>query len=262
MDEKRQEEQEQLNAFIDGELDVEARAAVTARAARDPAYARELATLSQLKAATVDAVPVPDLSLPPVPGRRRRGVAMAIAASLVLFVAAGAGWTVFKEQSTVAGAFVLDYAAEIHRAWIPQAPGATPNATAHPVSAILHPSIPDLSANGLDLRYVGANETRIAKDTLVLGYLGSRGCRLTMLVNRAERTPAVKIVNIEAGRILASYWQAGPLRYTLLAEGMAQARFRLIANIVHRASLERLPFDKDARTALAQSRASSPPCRA
>ena len=262
MDEKRQEEQEQLNAFIDGELDVEARAAVTARAARDAAYARELAALSQLKAATVDSVPVPDLSLPPVPGRRRRHVAMAIAASLVLFVAVGAGWTVFKEQSTIAGDFALDPAAEIHRTWIPQVSGTTPKATAHPVSATLNPSIPDLSANGLDLRYIGADKTRISKDTLVLGYLGSRGCRLTVLVNRAEKTPAVKIVNIEAGPIFASYWRAGPLRYTLLAEGMAQARFRLIANTVHRASLERLPFDKDARTALAQSRANSPPCRA
>ncbi|MDA1326120.1 MAG: hypothetical protein O3C34_15395 [Proteobacteria bacterium] len=100
MDKNRQQDIEKLNAFVDGELDMEARAEVTGRAANDPAYARELAMLSRLKATLGDAVPVPDFALPPQHARQGlRRVAMAAAASLVLFIASGIGWITYENRN-------------------------------------------------------------------------------------------------------------------------------------------------------------------
>ena len=261
MDDRRQQEFEQLNAFIDGELGVEDRAAVTARVARDPAYARELAALNQLKVAMVESVPTPYISVPREPVRRRRFAAMAIAASLLLAVAAGITWTVKDGSQPQMDGFVLDRAVALHRSWLPQKPGQTVESAAHQVSAMLHPYVPALSANGLNLAYAGAGKAAGAKDTLLVGYIGSRGCRLTLLVNGVDGERTEPPRNIETENVLAAIWQAGELRYTLLAEGMAKPRFRLISETVRRSSLERLPFDNEARTALAQSRASNPPCR-
>ncbi len=211
MDDIRQKELEQLNAFIDGELDVEDRAAVMARAARDPAYARELAVLSRLKAATAESVPTPDLSVPHRAARRHRLAAMAVAASLLLIFAAGIGWTALDGGPTGSDAFVLDRAVALHRSWVPHEPGHTMEAAAHPVTAVLHPYVPDLSANGLNLAHVGADKAPGPKDTLVVGYIGSRGCRLTLLVSGADGTPTEPWRKIETESVIAAVWRAGAL---------------------------------------------------
>jgi hypothetical protein len=150
----------------------------------------------------------------------------------------------------------------MHRTWAAQSAGDAAKSAARPVSAALHPNVPDLSANGLDLAYVGDRKTPEGGEFLLIGYLGSRGCRLTMFVDRTDRQASEKIVHIETDDVLASVWRAGSLRYALLAEGMAKPRFRLISDSVQRASLRRLPLDHDTRTALARSRAASLPCRA
>jgi len=260
--ENRNQDLEQLSAFIDGELDVDARAAVTARAARDPAYARELAALSRLKAAAAEAIPVPDIPTPRAPARSRRRIAVAVAACFALIAGVGIGTVWLNDRHVSPYGFALDSAIGMHRAWKAQPAADAARAAIQPISAMLRPNVPDLSANGLDLAYVGARKTDAGKEMMLVGYLGSRGCRLTMFVDRADRLVSAKIVRIEAEEILASVWQAGPLRYALLAEGMAKPRFNLITDNVQRASLRRLPLDHDARAALARSRVASQPCRA
>jgi anti-sigma factor RsiW len=259
---RKDSELEQLNAFIDGELDVEARAEVTAKAARDPAYAQKLAMLSQLKAAIADAVPTPEIEVSRAPSPSRHRMVFAVAASLVLLIAAGIGWTNLTDDRTAPIEFALEKAIETHRAWKPQTAGNSDKGLAQPVAAVLHPNVPDLSANGLDLAYVGTRRTTGGRDMLLIGYLGSRGCRLTMFVNRAEGPKLDNVVHIDSDNVVVSLWRAGSLSYALLAEGMAKPRFRLIADSVRRASLRRLPLDHDTRMALSRSRAASPPCRA
>ncbi len=261
MTDRNIQELEQLNAFIDGELGVEARAEVTARAARDPVYARKLAALSQLKAAVAEAVPTPHIEVPKARARPRGRILAAVAAALVLLVAGGIGWSLLDDGRTVPTGFALENTVRMHRAWAPQSVRDTGNA-ARPLSAALRPSVPDLSANGLDLAYVGARKTAGGKDMLLIGYLGSRGCRVTMFVNEAESSAPDKVVMIETDDMLASLWRAGPLSYALLAEGMARPRFQLIADSVREASLRRLPLDDATRMALSRNRAASRPCRA
>ena len=50
----------------------------------------------------------------------------------------------------------------------------------------------------------------------------------------------------ETGGVLAMAWQAGPLRHLILAQGMDRGRFKMIAETVRRASLDRLPVDEGA----------------
>jgi len=259
----RQQDIEQLNAFVDGELDIEARAEVTARASKDPAYARELAALSRLKATLGESVPVPDIAVPAQPARHGFGwTAKAIAASLLLVFTAGIGWIAYDNRPAPAPQISLDWLIKAHRAWSPRPPVNPGTVPARLTAAALHPTVPDLSTNGLDIAYAGEWKAPDGEKALVTGYLGSRGCRLTLLVHRSEKAPLANPVTLETGSLRASLWQAGLLRYALVAEGMASNRFRLIADTVRRATFERLPFDRKTRSALAQNRAASPPCRA
>ena len=156
----------------------------------------------------------------------------------------------------------LEWLIQAHRAWAPRARGDASAAAPHPAAAALHPTVPDLSANGLDIAYAGERKAPGGEDTMVIGYLGSRGCRLSLLIHRAGEASLIDPVALETGAVRATIWRAGPLRYALLAEGMAPDRFRLIADSVRRVSLERLPLDQPTRTALAQNRRGSAPCRA
>lgn len=261
MDRDRQHDFEQLNAFVDGELDVDARAAVASRAANDPEYARQLAALSRLKATLIRSIPAQVIALPQRPRRlRMRRAAAAVAASLALIAAVGLGWLSHDRQSRPTLDSALAWSLEAHRGWLPRESGTVQEAKLRAASAVPGTTVPDLSANGLALAYAGERKAPDGQDTLLVGYLGSRGCRLTMLVHRSATAAPAEPVVIETGPVLAALWQAGSLRYALLAEGMAAPRFRLIADAVRRASSERQPLDEEFRTALARNRADSPPC--
>lgn len=261
-DQDRHDELHRLNAFIDGELDVEARAHVISRAAADPVCARQLAALGRLKAALSGAVPVPPMEVPSqtLRGSLRR-VALTAAACLALVAAGGFGWLLHGGQPGPAPGRALEWSLEMHRGWTERENAAAPARTI-PAFGAARTAVPDLSANGLDLAYAGLRRAPGGDDALVVGYLGSRGCRLTMLVQAVETALPAEPVALETGRMLASIWPAGSLRYALLAEGMDAARFRLLADTVQRATLEHRPLDQGTQTALAKSRAGSPPCRA
>lgn len=259
---------EQLNAFVDGELDLQGRAEVTARAAADPAYARELAALMRLKATLGNAVPARPIDLtpdaPPAPAapRGHRRATGAIAAGILLLAALAAGWFAHESRPQQSSQIALDWLIEAHRAWTAQKPGDPDAVAAQAVSAALDPAIPDLSVNGLDIVYSGERRVPGREKALVTGYRGSRGCRLTLFVHRPGKVSLAEPVTLETGAVRASIWRAGALQYALIAEGMAPRRFRLIAESVRRSSLEHRPLDRKTRTALAHSRAASPPCRA
>jgi anti-sigma factor RsiW len=259
-----------INAYIDGELS-SAEAAEVARAlAHDRALAERVATLSHLKATVQASLESPDIELPADPpraARRRPVVAMAAcAAAVVLLVLGGAlgGW--WPGRDAPAG---LARAWDLHAAWsrtavasAPRAPGAgVILAALEEVGPRVY--LPDLSAARLtldSLRVAPVGET--GAKALHAGYLGTRGCRISLVVAPGSKDlpTALSLFEDTAGR--AYVWRSGGHGYFLLAEGMDPKRFSVIADSVYRASVELNPFGPETRTALRESRERSVPCRA
>lgn len=253
---------ELISAYVDGELSQDDRAHVLARAAREPAFARELAAVTRLKATLEPAVPIPQIALPKAQPRRHwRRLGRSVAAALLLLIAAGGGWLLAKQDGGGGLDARLDWAMAVHRDWAAPADRAPATAVAIPAALPLIPHVPDLTANGLDLVHADRIETPTGVPALRLGYTGSRGCRLTMIALTGTAMPPEKII-ISRGGIRVGAWRAGKTGYLLLAEGMSTTRFRLVTDSVVRATRNRAPFEPETRTALQESRAGSPPCLA
>lgn len=263
MSDDRKQDLERISAFVDGELDPSARAEVIRQAAGDAEFARELIAHEQLKATLVDSVEVPDIELPAAPRIRRFAPAIiSIAASLVLLVAAATAWMVYDGRDGGAGDIALDRAIEAHRSWTANKGQKGAADLVKPASGTINAYVPDLSTNGLSIGHVSERPGPSGEKLLVVGYVGTRGCRVTLLARTAPPEARTQPVYMEIGPVRAFSWRAGRLAYRMLAEGMAVPRFRLIADSVRRASLIHLPLDADTRMAMARSRAESPPCAA
>lgn len=255
---------ERLNAFVDGELERDDRLAVVEASAGDNSVARHLSALSQLKSALQDSVDVPELDIPEPPSAGRiwgTHKLMALAASVVLFAAIGMSWLLADYNQYESGVPVA-WAVEAHQRW-----ATKPGTLIRPrqmllVRAKLNAHVPDLTSAGLSLVHMAIQRDPEGADAMVIGYRGTRGCRVTLLIDKVDNFQVEKPLYIETGKVRAVAWRAGPLSYVVLAEAMELNRFRLIADSVRRASLERLPLDDPTRTLLADSRASSPPCGA
>jgi anti-sigma factor RsiW len=258
----RNQEFKRSNAFVDDELNREERSEVLAEAARDPRLARELAALNKLKSVVEDSVHVPvlDISAVSEKPRPRRHVVWALAACLILMVAGGIAWHMLPV--TPSHGVPVAWAINAHGSWSGEhaKPDLTPRA--RPANAPLNAHVPDLTAAKLFIAHIGDRKNPDGQPALIVGYRGTRGCRVTLLIDPAPRDLGKQAVHFEVGKVRATVWRAGTLRHLILAEGMAPQRFKMIAETVRRTSLERLPVDKETRTALAHSRATSPPCAA
>lgn len=253
---------EQANAFVDGELDRDGRSETLARAAGDPRAVQELADLARLKSAVEDSVDVPELSLPEAGLRRatggRRRLIPALAACLLLAIVSGAAM-LWNGADAPANGLPVAWAVEAHESWHAAPPG-TP--LLRPASLKFDPHVPDLSAAKLRIAHIGEIRAPGGAPALVVGYKGTRGCRVSLIADAAPKGFAIAPVFYETAALKAMVWRAGTLRYQILARGMATARFRQIAETVRRGSLDRLPLDDATRMALARSRAKSTPCAA
>jgi anti-sigma factor RsiW len=254
---------ERSNAFVDDELDRRDRSEMLRAAAGDPRLARELANLDRLKSAIADSVDVPDIELPAAPVRRtgRRRVVLALAASVVLMVAAGLAWSIIGPARPNHGVPVA-WAIAAHNSWQETDAASRARAMLRPASLRLNAHVPDLSAAKLRIAYIGESTAAGGQPAMVVGYRGTRGCRVTVLIDDLPGGLDDKAIFFRVDKLIAMVWRAGKLRHVILAEGMAEPRFRLIAESVRRTSLERLPLDDSSRMALARSRAQSPPCAA
>jgi len=175
-------------------------------------------------------------------------------------ILAGGWWFTGGEDVNPVAARV-DWAAALHHDWEGTSLPAESAAVAVPARLPLSPHVPDLSANGLELAHAAVKQTPEGAPALVLGYLGSRGCRVTMIATRISSPAGEPILLVRAG-LRARFWQVGPLGYMLLAEGMSPSRFQLISKTIFRATRNRTPFGAETRTALRRNRAASPPCLA
>lgn len=254
---------EELNAYVDGELDAGARARVAQAVAARPDLARQVATLSAMKDAASQTVPV-QRQAPPretkAPRRRIQYAAVAAAALLValLLTVQFGGW---RAETSRPGWLVQAW--QIHHDLFEDS-GETASAghilTA--LSAFPHEAyIPDLTATKLEIGTVRTVQAPVGGSAIAIGYLGTRGCRLALLIFADDAGLMTKPSSLAAEPALASGWRVGRLNYLLLADGMARPRFDLITDSVYRGSIEQTRFDQRTRQALRQSRISSPPCQ-
>lgn len=260
---------ETLNAYVDGELDSAGRADVARAVAEDQETAEAVARLSRLKQAAQDAGgadagerPAVDL---PDGGRARRRAVWGTAAAVLVAAALGltAGfWPRVSEPEWIGAAHA------VHAGWAEDKAEDTKEAGT--TSAVLLaavedfgrvPFVPDFSANKLSLasvRRAHLGETPV----LHLGYRGTRGCRVSLLVLAEPRALTAELATVETATGPAHLWRAGGIGYALIASGMDEARLRVLAEAAHAATRERSQPDAETRTALRRSRAESQPCGA
>ena len=123
------------------------------------------------------------------------------------------------------------------------------------------PFVPDFSANKLSLASV--RRARLPETPVLhLGYRGTRGCRVSLLVLAEPRGLAADLATVATPTGPAFLWRAGGIGYALIASGMDESRLRVLAEAAHAATRERSQPDAETRTALRKSRAESQPCGA
>jgi hypothetical protein len=111
------------------------------------------------------------------------------------------------------------------------------------------PVVPDLAAGGMTLSGIAVRETA-PTPTLVASYTGPRGCRLELRIGRSGETG-------DDGTARHG-WTVGALHYELVAFGMPDIRFAIIAGAAERQS--RLAVDPDGDMGLREARSAAPPC--
>jgi anti-sigma factor RsiW len=251
---------QRLNAYVDGELDPQARAEIAAEIARDRQLAAAAATLARLKAATGEAFgDAPEIGVgAPAPRPPRRAVT-ALAATAAAVVAFAAVWLGSGPNVPA----TLDLAVARHAAWVAGEAPASVEPLAAPLLVGLaqlgRPAeLPDLRDSGLQIARISALDTDRGPAGLHVAYLGSRGCRISLFVVKAE--PEHVPLRLQVGGLEVARWTVDDLAYTLLASGMPEARFALIAASAEDAVRRHRPIPEPMREALRRDRDASPPC--
>ena len=257
---------EEINAYVDGELDAQAASRVARAVSEDRELAHRVAVLTQLKALVRGTLEDDEETARPTLRPAGRSSAprslLAAAAMLLLFIGAG---VVTHLASLPQPPAWYERGIALHLAWS----GGSDTAPEPQEPALVSLAglgagfrIPDLSSAKLQLSMVRAVRHAGHAKGLHLGYRGTRGCRVSLLLFPADTALASALLAERRGAATAYRWRAGEVGHLLLAEGMDAARLRLIAESLHRATLEARPFDAETRTALARSRVESQPCMA
>lgn len=257
---------EALNAYVDGELPPDEAAAVARALVEDRALAEQVAALAKLKAATHAGsanIAAPAFALP----RRRRGTLVAAMAALAAMILVTV--IAYQEVRPVAGSNWIAEAWQAHRNWVARdRAGSHATVDAGIVLARLNQlgvgaEAPDLSSAQLSIDYVGSFDLPgQAAGGLQIGYVGTRGCHLSLIVFPSPPELGAEETELKDGAGRGYAWRVGPLAYALLAVGMDDVHLALIARTFRHATMERQPLDAQAETALRQSRMVSRPCAA
>lgn len=260
-------EWERLSAYVDGELPADEAAEIAARLVLDRELAAQVAALTRLKAEIKNAYAPPPLpvSAPARPASSRGGRLQWIAAAAAVAALAFLWW-----PGTGGGPAPQDGwlkpAIERHAEWRATV-GRGDRIDVSAASPAL--GLGDLGRNAqvLDFSDAGLQVSRIEfvrqnglAAALHVGYVGSRGCRVSLWIGRA--TGSLEPVSGRFGGIDVVAWRVDDLAYALLASGMDGERFQLIARSAREATMRHRPLDPDTRVALQTSRDSSTPCPA
>lgn len=266
--------QEQLNAFIDGEMSAREAAVFSKQMAVDPQLAGQVAVLSSLKAAVHECSShEPPCELPDierllasrrkrltVPRFRRAGLALAgfagvMAASIVAAM-------IFLAPAPATTATLLAKASKQHARWLQQSSNTSPALQLVRANAKLQFGnnflVPDLSATGLRI----ATVERFGQAGMHVGYRGVHGCHLSLFANPSTNRQPADFVEIKHKREVFYVWRTHGLNYLVLGVGMDQRRLHLVARDIYRSSTKLKLFDKSMLTALRLNHQASKPCAA
>lgn len=260
--------EQDLNAYIDGELSPEDVARVAHAIAHDKSIAARVAALTRVKSSlTALADELPRSVALPDPHRAFRWLGAAAALGIVVAVGVVSMIT-FAVLDRQDDGWYRRAAAE-HSNWAvepapPHAREVDANLFLASVERLGLPvQTPDLFSAGLRLtylRYIAPSETLAG--ALHLGYTGQHGCKVTLWVSPAPPGLGTALIESRFDNLRGFRWRSGDTAYALFATGMAENRFTLIARKVHQATLRQQGFDEDTRVALKNASTNAPPCQA
>ncbi|MAF95368.1 MAG: hypothetical protein CMM60_06400 [Rhodospirillaceae bacterium] len=250
---------EKLNAYVDSELDPIEAAEVARAIADDIHLADQVSALSRLRSAVTEGFEAPFIKMPAPVNAGRRQAAIAVCFAFLLFVAGSVFLSGFDRP--LGGKWLLS-AWELHQGWSIDQPadGRAGLLPARFTEAMPGVYVPDLSASRLSLVHVKVRKFFDSRKALLVGYRGSRGCKVSLVAFARPQDLGETLRFIREGSNEAYAWRAGSLAYVLMSEGMDSNRFRLLAESVRQTSGQHLPFEKRTVMALRKSRDKSAPC--
>lgn len=277
---------QQVNAYVDGELSAHAAAALVRQMARDPEMAERVATLTRLKSEMRDLPLPPGLSAPdlsalleadkPATTRRRDGPTrpwwhirwgkisgIVTVMVMVLAVALTGLWAYGLRSGNIANPArenLVEAAVAHHLEWMqgPAAIGQSGPELTLATFARTHQRVylPDLGASGLQI----IRSAAFAKDGVQVGYVGVHDCRLSLFIlpdANPSQTP-LRELRSDTARVFS--WRTNGLDYLLIAAGMDPSRLDLISKAVFDATGNLQPFNPTTQLALNLNHRNTPSC--
>ncbi|MBC8338593.1 MAG: hypothetical protein ISR51_02315 [Rhodospirillales bacterium] len=266
-----------LNAYVDGELDTASIAEVAHAVAEDGELAHQVAAISRLRSVLAESLDAPSQSMPDPDIFDDRADPLKASLSGRSVIAASIAFAMFMTGSILVSfldrnlkADMMQNAWLMHQGWSIDAPAQTKTQpgfiNADYIKALPEAYIPDLTAARLTLIHTSVKPISGNSKALLVGYRGTRGCKISLTVFPAPNSPIDPLgeeMSLSThGNSEAYAWRAGSLGYVIMSAGMDSLRFRTLARSVHRTSRIHLPFDSQTRLALQKSRDKSAPCPA
>ncbi len=237
-----------LNAYVDGELEPPAAAAVARAAAEDAGIADQVAKLHAMKAAvreTYDTPPV--ITIYPSRPAFSRLTGGALAAGLAVAVVAAGLWLGVEWLSAPATpGNVFAAALSNHDRWTSE-----PEQVA-PIEVAAGFTLPDLTLSGLRVEAVETDVKLNGIPATHIGYVGHKGCHLSLYVLHMQGV--VDLGDSASDDLLhAESWMVGSTTYLAIARRMDPVRFTTISHALRLATEKGIPLDQRVRMALAKS---------
>lgn len=255
----------ELNAYVDGELDSATRTRVAEAVAANVQVARKVARLTALKAALPEAMPAMpmidlDANVRSVEVRISPSKRFAYAASLCVAIAMGAIASVQISQMGAREEAWRSSAQTQHLIWAEHSKSEKNPALFYAASDMANLIAPDLS--GAELRLIAFDRLQLSNlDAVRLGYAGTRGCRVSLYILDSN-TPAQSPGFAWSKGTEGAEWLAGRRRYILLSVGMDPRRFEHLAQTLKLMTREPNRFDAETRQQLANAKQAARPCAA
>jgi anti-sigma factor RsiW len=219
-----------LSAYVDGELPPEQAARVAAAAASDPEVAGQLATLHALRASVSQLKP--EVVISPLNAGRPRGrramagrtLLLAGAAAVVIVAALAWHTRTVPVVDTESPHAAIQPLIDDHDAWI-----ATGVSDYRDVAARSEEFKQLLAQAGLDLVHAVVSVDDGGRLTRHYGFLGSRGCRLSLFESPGAGGAGTVATAVDADAGLATAaWAVGDVRYVVVARSMSGERFAAV----------------------------------
>ena len=218
-----------LNAFVDGELPAADAARVAEAVAADPALARRVLRLHQMKGALAGLgeeralPPMPPMLVPERTGRGRLQALSAAAAlmALALLMLASAPVSAPPVAASEPPRLVQ------HDRWLAVSPA---DAVALDLPDAWQWMAPIMQASRLQLVHLA----RLEAETH-FGFKGPNACRVSLFVTESD-APAQALSLTLSDAVQQARWQVHGLTFQMVARDMAPARFATVATGLHEGS--------------------------